>query len=145
MDGACDQDSPPNCESLRGAVDNNALFNPNRSTSWEDAGTWSLAAELNLGYDPSNGGNYGYDTLGVSTSRGGLVLEHQVVSGILTDQFYMGTLGLAERTPAFNNQTQTSFITSLREKKRIPSLSFGYTAGAVYSKSHALFIAALAL
>ena len=133
QDGGCNKNSPQNCASVRGAVDNNALFDPDRSTSWESAGNWSLAAETKLGYDEMNAGAYGYDTLGVGTSTGGIALDHQVVAGIITEEFYVGALGLAERTPPFN-RTQPSFISSLRSEKKIPSLSFGYTAGAYYSK-----------
>ena len=125
----CGKNSANDCSNNRGGV-----FNPLASKSWQDQRTWSLSAELNLGYDANNGGNYGYDTLGVATTTGDVSLDHQVVAGITTNDFYLGYLGLATRTPGFNNQSQPPFLVSLRDAKRIPSLSYSYTAGAHYSK-----------
>ena len=129
MTQGCTTNSPSDCQTNRGN-----LFVPTASKSWEDKKTWSITVETNLGFDSQNAGQYGYDTLGVSTPTGGVVLDRQVVAGIATSQFYMGSLGLAAQKPEFNNQTQPSFLTALRDSKRIPSLSYSYTAGAHYSK-----------
>ena len=125
----CTTNSPSNCQTDRGS-----LFMPSASKTWEDKKYWSLTPEQNLGFNSKNAGQYGYDTLGISTPTGGVVLDRQVVAGIATTQFYMGSIGLAAKTPEFNNQTQPSFLTALRDQKRIPSLSYSYTAGANYSK-----------
>ena len=125
----CTTNSPSDCSTTRGG-----LFVPGASKTWQDAKTYSLSAEIALGYSDRNAGNYGYDTFGVATPSGGVVLDHQVIAGIATPDFYLGAIGLAARTPGFNNQNQTSFLPSLRDMKRIPSLSYSYSAGAHYSK-----------
>ena len=125
----CTQAAASNCPDSRGTV-----FVPSASKTWSDQKTWSLGVEVDLGYSDRNAGNYGYDTLGVLTSAGGVVLDHQNIAGIATTDFYMGSLGLAARTPDFNGNTQESFLNSLKDGKRIPSLAYSYTAGASYSK-----------
>ena len=93
-------------------------------------------AEVNLGYDrDSHSGAYGYDTLGIPAQGAGHVtLDHQVIAAITTQDFYMGNLGLAARPIYFDDQTnpQQGFLSSLRSNDMIPSLAYGYTAGAAY-------------
>ena len=126
----CELNSNADCQDERGG-----FFNPDASTSWQDQKTWSFGVELNHGYANNDGGDYGYDTLGVMSPDGsGVNLDDQVIAGIATKSSFMGNLGLAARTPSFNNQSNPSFIQSLKDKKKIPSLSYGYTAGAHYSK-----------
>ena len=125
----CTSNSPSNCQDSRGE-----LFVKEASKTWVDQKTYSLGKETDLGYSDSIPGNYGFDTMGVTTPTGGVVLDHQIVAGIQTTDFYLGFLGLATWTPTVNNNTQAPFLTSLRDAKRIPSLSYGYTAGASYSR-----------
>ena len=130
LPAGCTFNDPSNCTNSRGNT-----FDPTQSTTWIDKGRWSLAEEITLGVASSEGGNYGYDTLGVQihgSSGAGVILDHQVIAGIATKDFYIGNLGLAQRTPAFGGSQQTSFLQSLRNKNIIPSLSYGYTAGAYY-------------
>ena len=128
-----DANEVPNCPGTRGE-----LFNKAGSTTWEDQQIWPLVAETNLGFSPQNYdvGDYGYDTLGIfSKSIGNLVLDKQVVAVIATKDFYLGNLGLSPRAVNPNiNQTSPSFLKSLKSQNKIPSLSYGYTAGAAYSE-----------
>ena len=73
--------------------------------------------------------------LGINaTSGAGIVLEDQVVAGITTNDYFLGMLGVAEKTPTIAGQTKPSFLRSLLDNKQIPSLSYSYTAGASYSE-----------
>ena len=107
---------------------------PTASKTWNDQKTWSIIPEADLGYSDKNAGNYGYDTLGLTTPSGGVVLDHQIMAGIATPDFWMGHIGLATWTPDNNGNTQGPLLTQLRDQKRIPSLSYSYTAGAQYSE-----------
>ena len=120
------------CNESRGG-----LYNISESKSWEGLGNYLLGLEVNLGYNETAA--YGLDTiaLGATNSTGGPRLEFQVVVGIATDDYYLGTFGLGHQGTNLTNLTEphTTFLSSLTSKNLIPSLSWGYTAGAPYSKS----------
>lgn len=132
----------PNCSSTRGE-----LFNIAASNTWKDQQKWPLMAELNLGFsccdDPNHydAGDYGYDTLGISSkSNGNVTLDKQVVAAIATKDFYLGNLGLSPRAVNQNiDQQSSSFLKSLKDQNKIPSLSYGYTAGAAYSEPYSSY------
>ena len=90
--------------------------------------------ELNLGY--SDNATYGLDAvaLGVSDATGSSQIESQVISAFATDDFYIGLVGLGHQPINFSdyNTPNSSLLTSMRDKNMIPSLSWAYTAGAIY-------------
>lgn len=110
-------------------------------------GNYSLGLEVNLGYDET--ATYGLDTvaLGLTKSTGGPSLESQIVTGIATDDYYMGVFGLGQQGTNLTNFTEphTSFLSEMKAKNLIPSLSWAYTAGAPYSKCVRLLGMSLAL
>ncbi|KAI9682257.1 MAG: hypothetical protein M1817_000311 [Caeruleum heppii] len=125
----CDTNLRSSCAESRGA-----LFNPNESTTWSDRGFFGLELNTNLNY--SGSGSYGLETVGVGLADGpGMpLLEKQVVAGIIIEQYHLGVFGLNPQPTNFTtfNDPQPSFLTSLRGQNLIPSLSWGYTAGAPY-------------
>ncbi|MCJ1385623.1 hypothetical protein MMC17_008746 [Xylographa soralifera] len=82
----------------------------------------------------NDGGDYGYDTVGLEiVGNTPVFLDNQVVVAVDTHKdFWLGYIGLAPRTPQFSNSSQPSFLKSLKNQNSIPSLSYGYTAGAFY-------------
>ena len=90
--------------------------------------------EANLGY--SDTAAWGFDTvaLGFSDAFGGPKLENQVIATFANDDYFIGTFGLNQQPTNFTNLTSPhpSFLTTLKAKNLIPSLSWGYTAGARY-------------
>ena len=130
----CDvKNDAANCTQARGGAFNNSI-----SSSWSPKDTYLLTSEARLGYSaPTDSGLYGFDTLGVGVpGQGNVTLEHQVVAGITTKDFFLGSLGLHQRPISFPDQTTApSLITYLKANSLIPSLSYGYTAGASYRKS----------
>jgi hypothetical protein len=86
-----------------------------------------------LGYDGK--GRYGFDdiTLGFQ-GGGGASLKNQTVAGIATKDYYMGLFGLAPRPTNFSSDDAAvpSFMENLRSQGKIPSISWGYTAGNQY-------------
>lgn len=132
LTGEADNIVDPICTASRGG-----LFNLSQSTSWNGSGNYSLDLERNLGYYGS--GTYGLDriSLGLSSNAGGgPMLGSQVVVGIATEDFYVGVLGLGVQGTNFSgyNSTKPTSLTTLKNNGLIPSLSWGYTAGAKYRK-----------
>ena len=72
--------------------------------------------------------------LGVETTTG-LTSNRNVVAGILAEPFYLGQIGLKNPNTTAVNGT-APFVAQLKNEKLIPSLSYGYTTGAIYRKSH---------
>lgn len=126
-----------NCNDERGGI-----FNYNESPkNWITKGNFTLDISANLGLGGNgDGGTFGYDTLAIPTANGASVtLDQQLLSGVATKDFFVGSLGLSSRPISFESQvkgqppdTRQSLITSLKDKNLIPSLSYGYTAGASY-------------
>ncbi|KAF4550534.1 Hypothetical protein D9617_17g048020 [Elsinoe fawcettii] len=120
--------SDTSCVNRRGGV-----FNMNNSKTWEDVGLYNLAMQANLGL----GGNayFGYDVVGLGgAGEEGPTLENSTVGDLAVYTFYMGILGLNPKPSnwtSFSNGAP-SLMTQFKQKGIIPSVSFGYTAGAPY-------------
>ena len=93
-----------------------------------------MGLEENLDY--SDNATYGHDTvaLGLSETIGSPQVEFQVVAAFENDDFYIGSFGLGHEGINFSdyNTPNATFLASLKEQNMIPSLSWGYTAGAAY-------------
>ena len=89
---------------------------------------------MNLGY--SDNATYGLDTLalGLSNANGSPQIDSQVVAAFATDDYYIGLFGLGHQGVNFSEYStpNATFLTTLKEQNIIPSLSWGYTAGAIY-------------
>lgn len=109
------------------------------SSAWEKHGNAALEAESNLGMtENSDVGNYGYDVLGIGRPGNGNVTltKLQVVATVATKDFFVGSVGLAARRVSTAEMGQPpGLLASLNDEKLIPSLSYGYTAGAAYRKT----------
>lgn len=125
---------PANCSSTRGSI-----FNYTASTTWQDNGPWNLAIEDNLGTNyAADEGEFGYETVGLGfQGSGGPSLNHTVTAALQTMDFYIGMLGLNPRPTNFTdlNDPQPSYLNLLYTNQQIPSLSYGYTAGAQYRQN----------
>lgn len=131
--GCIDQD-PSGCRLARGS-----LFNPNTSTTWQDQGMFALGVEMNLPYTGNyDNGDYGFDTLGLGLQGNDVTVNHSVVAGVATKDFFLGNLGLTPRPINFTefDNPKPSLLTNLRNSNQIPSLTYGYSAGAKYRKKH---------
>ena len=145
----CTPTDPDDCASLRGTLpfDGNPSsgFQTNQSSTWIANGLYELDIETALNL--SGNGQYGFDSIGIGfQTSGNLSLSHQVVAGIATKDFYLGVFGLGPKPANFSNfaEPQTTFMTNLARQRLIPSLSFGYTAGAQYRQLQS-FLRRLAL
>ena len=132
------------CFQARGGV-----FNSNDSKTWVDEGFFGTDLELNLGSRFEANASYGLETLmlgnGNLTGKNN-TLQSQVVATIGTNAFYNGLFGLNNQPTNFTflNETHPSFLSTLKSRNLIPSLSWGYTAGASYRRfSHRNFLRAI--
>ncbi|KAI0191942.1 acid protease [Astrocystis sublimbata] len=126
------EDVPDDC-----AVSRGMLFNQNDSSTWHELGQFGInqngvGLEANLGY--SQRSIFAQEKLGLGLT--GPTLENQTVAGIATaDPFYLGLFGLNNQPVNFTslgNFSSPSFLTTLKDKGMIPSMSWSYTAGAKY-------------
>ena len=135
----CTSSDPPDRASSRGGEFVSSLSSTWRANNITANGTFTLELEGNLGY--SGNGDYGFDTVGMSWQGSGTTsLEQQIVGKIATKQFYLGIFGLDPKPTncsKFNNPVP-SYMTTLKERNIIPSISWGYTAGNQYRLDTAL-------
>ncbi|KAF2842276.1 acid protease [Patellaria atrata CBS 101060] len=109
------------------------LFNPFSSDSWESNAMYELSDQSNLGYYGI--GTYGFDEVGIGwTGSGGPKVNHSIIAATDSEDFYLGLIGISNRPTNFStfNDPQPSLLTLLRDNEEIPSLSYGYNAGAKY-------------
>jgi hypothetical protein len=88
-----------------------------------------------LGY--TGNGDFGFDTLTMGIQGGGgPTLDHQVIAGYATKEFYIGMLGTTPRGVNFTdfNNPEQSILASLYNESKIASNSWAYTAGAKYTE-----------
>jgi len=88
--------------------------------------------------DDVEAGVYGFDTVWLGPpSLSGPNLSHQVVAGIVTNDFFLGQVGLGPKPANFSdfNDPIPSYMRTLANENMIPSWSYGYTAGAEYRRS----------
>ncbi|KAI4200909.1 MAG: hypothetical protein LQ350_003595 [Teloschistes chrysophthalmus] len=130
--GGCTSNDPATCGDSRGQ-----LFAQNSSTTWSNVGDFELGVELNLRNYSGNqdNGNYGFDTLALGyQGSGGPTVDHSVVAGISTKDFYLGSIGLSSQPINFTtfDNPPASLLSQLKTSNQIPSLSYAYSAGAPY-------------
>ena len=131
------------CEDSRGLT-----FNPNKSTSWnterlDNNGLFQLTTYYEGFLNLTGNAYYGFDTLTLGVPGAELPsLDNQIIAGIATNDYWLGYLGLSPIPFNFSSQDdatsmrdpQPSFLSSLKNQSLIPSLSWGYTAGASYQQ-----------
>lgn len=87
----------------------------------------------NLGFDSN--AIYGYDTVGLGgQGEEGPTLKNTTLGGMAVEDFYLGFLGVNPKPTNFSsfNDPAPSYMQILKDEGYIASLSFGYTAGAIY-------------
>ncbi|KIW03838.1 uncharacterized protein PV09_05137 [Verruconis gallopava] len=136
----CTSSDPTDCPTLRGVQPFNGLsaegYLTNQSSTYSLIGLYAIQLEDRLAY--SLNGQYGTDVYGLNggngSSSGGVSLSDQIVAGIASKDFMLGVFGLGIQPTSFSSSAgaSQSFMTNLRNADLIPSLSYGYTAGASY-------------
>ena len=102
-------------------------FLSSSSTSWASTGTQQIPLAQTLGLNGT--AQYGTDTVGLGLdATTGLTIDTNTIAGVASNPFYLGTIGLKP------TNSSSSLLYQLFKQKMIPSLSYGYTAGAFYRK-----------
>ena len=113
-------------------------FQSNETSTWQEKPGTELLEESFL--NATSSALYGVDVVGLGPkASAGLTLSSSLIAGVSTEPFYLGSLGLkpALTTPINTSKAYVStatLMTQLKDQNLIPSLSYGYTAGAIYSK-----------
>ena len=129
------------------------LFDNTTSSTYSYRNIYPLAVEDYLGLNTS--AVFGNDTitLGIQGS-GGPTLENQIVGGLADaggGAFWLGQFGINPKSTNFSldpndlNNGQPSYMSNLKTQGKIPSLSFGYTAGNTYSRCASVYAAGQSL
>ncbi|KAK2628788.1 hypothetical protein QTJ16_001891 [Diplocarpon rosae] len=128
----------------------NRSINGSQSSTWIPENLYELGVGSNLNY--TGNGEYGFDTVGLQLPQsGGTTLKRQIVagnagitcvgwietdqsSGIATKDFILGEFGIGPKPTNFTSfqDPQPSYMWSLKNQSMIPSISWGYSAGARY-------------
>ncbi|KAK3639111.1 hypothetical protein LTR56_012660 [Elasticomyces elasticus] len=124
------------CDSLRGS-DSNLGFQTNSSTTWSQIGIYELTAEESL-FGAGDSGLYGRDnvTLEALTTGKAQNVSSQLIAGFASGNYWLGELGLGIASGNFSVQSKNipSLLESMKTDNLVPSLSFGYSAGASYEE-----------
>ncbi|KAL8895669.1 MAG: hypothetical protein Q9207_008072 [Kuettlingeria erythrocarpa] len=124
------------------AADRGGLFDKNQSSTWAEEGLHELHQQLNLGY--AGNGDWGRDSIALGyPGSGAISVENQLLATIATKDFYIATWGIAPRPTNLSRSesdlatftpedSYQSLLSKLKQENKIPSLAYGYTAGARY-------------
>lgn len=111
-------------------------FQKNASSTWNDIGIYKVRMGARFGL--AGNAYFGYDTVGPSTSRSIDVpsLDKHVLASYASPDYWQGRMGLSLHSMNFTETDRpSSFLSRLKEDGHIPSLSFGYHAGAPYRQT----------
>ena len=120
------------CPDARGGT-----YNYNVSSSWSRLGESNFGISIEQNLNLPAVGIFGHDTISLGgEGSGGPTLQDQLVGGIAVETYYLGMFGVNPKATNFTDidGEQKSYLASLSDQNLIPSLSFGYTAGAQYRK-----------
>ncbi|KAF2083722.1 acid protease [Saccharata proteae CBS 121410] len=109
-------------------------FQSNGSSTWQFKETLNLDLEDDLGFYGTAA--YGYDTVSLGETASPS-LDAQLVADMDSQDYYFGILGInATASEATSSAGKSGFFQNLKDQGVIPSLSYGYTAGAPYGAAN---------
>jgi hypothetical protein len=110
-------------------------FQKNASTTWSETGIYALPVQDGLFVDDQNG-LYGTDVVGLRNETGSVEVAEQSVVGLATKDFWLGSLGVAQRAANFTVERTivTSLVDGLKGQNVTPSAAFGLDVGASYRR-----------
>lgn len=135
----CLSEDPRQCAYDRGVLafqdSNSTGFQSNESSTWDLIGIYTLSGHgERMGY--TGNGVFGLDNvaLGESDNTDELELPDQVVTAVADKDYFLGQFGLGYLPSNFSdfNDPIPNYLATLVDKNKIPSLSYGYTAGAAW-------------
>jgi hypothetical protein len=119
----------PLCSRDRGDV-----FTISSSKSWYSLGIWQLGLEyLRIG----SNGDYGFETVAADSDITGrsFSMNNVITAAVNSTDIFLGFFGLGITQGSFGDKVAESPLTqAVKAFGWIPSYSYGFTAGASYSK-----------
>jgi len=110
-------------------------FQSSLSSSWKTSGLFDLPVlsySDNFPEDSKPKAEYGLDNVGLGlSSTQSLIMADQVVAGISTQNFFMGSFGLGIQ-PIDNGGVKQPWLYNFHHFNNTPSKAYGYQAGAYY-------------
>ncbi|KAF3914930.1 hypothetical protein ABW20_dc0108502 [Dactylellina cionopaga] len=120
---------PASCTNIRGGV-----FDTSKSSTWSNVTSalgFSEQRFFDMGLNVTV--NYGTDTVRIGNGDSLVLKDHLMANYADPSQFMTGLVGLSVANITFDQKTNyKALITTLYDQKKIPSQSWGYTAGAYY-------------
>jgi hypothetical protein len=148
----CSSNDPLDCPNQRGvelfAGAQSQGYDMSRSSASKLIGLYKMnlgSKDMYTSYGEqysNNSARYGYDSVGLGpASNSSLMLSPEVVGGVVDKEFFLGAFGLALNPNNFGTGALPTFLSLLPNTTYgpIPSLSYGYTAGASYRKSVSIY------
>jgi hypothetical protein len=127
------------CGTSRGAGEfgdsQSSGYQKNASTTWSETGIYALPVQDGL-FDDDQNGLYGTDIARLSNETGSVEVAEQSVVGLATKDFWIGSLGVAQRAANFTVERAIvpSLLDGLKEQNGTPSAAFGLDVGASYRR-----------
>jgi hypothetical protein len=130
----CTQD----CASKRGVQifdgSQSSGFDPQSSKAWSDVGIYNIPLP-HWWSDGVVNATYGSDNVGLgASSKDSKILSKQYVGRYDSRKLFMGSFGLSQTYISTGGGSQPPFLVNFAESQNIPSISYGYGAGASYRK-----------
>jgi hypothetical protein len=127
------------CEASRGAGVfedfQSSGYQKNASSTWSETGIYALPVQDGL-FDDGQNGLYGTDIIGLRNETGSVEAAEQSVVGLATKDFWLGSLGVAQRAANFTVERTIvpSLLDGLKEENLAPIAAFGLDVGASYRR-----------
>lgn len=108
-------------------------FRENASSTWEQIGIYEFVTGEDL-FQTTEAGLYGLDDVVIGEHDASV--EHATVAGVVTKDFWLGSLGLAQVHSEFpvRSGSVPSLLDRMKEENLTSTASFGLSVGAAYSE-----------
>lgn len=110
-------------------------FESEKVENWKEVGQFNIPSALDIPRWPDDNpnGTYGQASVGLGiTSSNSDVLDKQIVIETRSQNYFMGSFGLASLPARIGEGLESPFLVNYENTSIIPSVSYGYTAGAYY-------------
>lgn len=110
-------------------------FESESSVGWKDSGIFTIPLPDWWSGNKNLSGTWGTTAVGLGeASKESKTLADQFAVEYTFNDFFMGSFGLAAGAINPGSGAKSPFITNFEAFNQIPSISYGYTAGAYYRK-----------
>jgi hypothetical protein len=136
LQGCASSSTPLLCAESRGVGDFQGTqslgFQENASSTWEQIGIYEFVTGGDI-FQTTETGLYGIDDVVIGQHN--TSIQHSTVTGVVTKDFWLGSLGLAQVQSEFpvRSGSLPSLLDTMMEENLTSSVSFSLAVGAAYS------------